>query len=108
PACHCESSFLALGSRRRCSIAEVAEVSETQLEEQVEALAWHLVKGWGAPSWEAARAVAEEEVRHTTEVCETLAPELWITVKRRRREGEPALDEEYAVYDRLMIGAHNL
>lgn len=107
PACHCESSFLALGSRRRCSIAEVAEVSEPQVEEQVEALAWHLVKAWGAPSWEAARAVAEEEVRHTAEVCETLAPEVWITVKRSRAGGDE-LQEQYAVYDRLMIGAHSL
>jgi hypothetical protein len=108
PACHCESSFVALGSRHRCSIAEVAEVTEAELEERIEALAWHLVKGWGAPSWEAAHAVAEEEVRHTAEVCETLAPDVWITVKRRRREGDHALEEQYAVYDRLMIGAHTL
>ena len=108
PACHCESSFVALGSRRRCSIAEVAEVPEAQLDEHVEALAWHLVKNWGAPSWEAARAVAEEEVRHTAEVCEALAPEVWITVKRARPAGEAALEEQYAVYDRLMIGAHRL
>jgi hypothetical protein len=52
--------------------------------------------------------VAEEEVRHTSEVCETLAPALWITVKRRRGEEGGALEEEYAVYDRLMIGAHSL
>jgi len=108
PACHCQSSFLALGSRRRCSIAEVAEVSEAELAEQVEALAWQLVRGWGAPSWEAAREVAEEEVRHTAEVCETLAPEVWITVKRSRRQDDGALEEQYSVYDRLMIGAHSL
>jgi len=107
PACHCESSFLALASRARCSIAEVTEVSEADLEQQVDALAWQLVRGWGAPSWEAARALAEDEVRHTAEVCETLAPEVWITVKRRRGDGDDApLEEQYAVYDRLMIGAH--
>ena len=108
PACHCESSFLALGSRSRCSIAEVTEVSAAQLQEQVEALAWHLVKDWGAPSWEAAHALAEEEVRHTAEVCETLAPEVWITVKRSRRDGDDAIEEQYAVYDRLLIGSHRL
>lgn len=105
PACHCESSFLAASSRARCSIAEVAEASDEEAEGQVEALAWHLVRAWNAPSWEAARALAEEEVRHTAEVCETLAPEVWITVKRSRGPaGE--LEEQYAVYDRLMIGAH--
>jgi hypothetical protein len=83
-------------------------VTDAELGEQVEALAWHLVKGWGAPSWEAAHAVAEEEVRHTAEVCETLSPELWITVKRSRREEDAALEEQYAVYDRLMIGSHAL
>ena len=108
PPCHCESSFVALASRNRCSIAEVTEVSEAELEEQVQALAWHLVKNWGAPSWEAAHAVAEEEVRHTAEVCETLAPEVWITVKRARRGDDDALEEQYAVYDRLPIGNHRL
>lgn len=108
PACHCESSFVALGSRARCSIAEVTEATQAQLEEQVEALAWHLVKTWNAPSWDAARRLADEELRHTAEVCETLAPEVWITVKRARRCGDSALEERYAVYDRLMIGAHTL
>ena len=107
PACHCESSFIAVGSRSRCSIAEVVEVSEQEMEDQVQTLAWHLVKAWNAPSWEAAHALALEELRHTAEVCETLSPEVWITVKRERR-ADDALDEQYAVYDRLMIGAHSL
>jgi hypothetical protein len=108
PACHCESSFLALKSKARCSIAEVVEVPEGGIEEQIEALAWHLVRGWGAPSWEVAHAIAEEEVRHTADVCETLPPDVWITVKRTPREGGGAVDEQYSVYDRLMIGAHKL
>lgn len=108
PPCHCQSSFVALASRSRCTIAEVVEVPETAIEEQVDALAWFLLKGWGAPSWEAARAVAEEEIRHTAEVCEALAPELWITVKREPRADGSAIDEQYSVYDRLLIGAHRL
>jgi hypothetical protein len=108
PRCHCESSFLALESRRRCTIAEVVEVSEEELEARTDALAWHLVRGWGAPSWEVARKVALEEIRHTADVCETLAPEVWITVKRTPKEGGDAVEEQYAVYDRLMIGAHDL
>ena len=104
PPCHCQASFIAIGSAARCSIAEVREVSDDEMQAEIEAFAWHLVRGWNAPSWEAALAVAEEEVRHTAEVCETLAPEVWITVKRARRDG--AIDEQYAVYDRLQIGAH--
>jgi hypothetical protein len=108
PSCHCEASFLAVESKARCTIAEVVEVTDEQVHEQVEALAWHLVRGYGAPSWEAARKVAEEEVRHTAEVCESLAPELWITVKRAPSADGGAVEEEYCVYDRLMIGAHEL
>ena len=108
PRCHCESSFLALESRRRCSIAEVAEVSEAQLEERIDQLTWFLLKGWGAPSWDAAHKVAEEEVRHTAEVCETLSPEVWITVKRTPRADGSAIEEQYSVYDRLLIGTHKL
>ena len=108
PPCHCGASFLAMGSRARCSIAEVVEVSEADLEAQAEVLAWHLVKAWGAPSWDAAHKIALEEVRHTAEVCETLAPEVWITVKRARSADGGSLDEQYSVYDRLMIGAHTL
>ena len=108
PACHCDSSFLALASRARCSIAEVVEVPDTGIEEQIDALAWHLVKGWGAPSWEIAHSIAEEEVRHTAEVCATLAPEVWITVRRTPRGDGASIDEQYSVYDRLMVGAHKL
>ena len=108
PPCHCESSFVALASLTSVTSAIEQRLREAELEEQVQALAWHLVKNWGAPSWEAAHAVAEEEVRHTAEVCETLAPEVWITVKRARRGDDDALEEQYAVYDRLLIGNHRL
>jgi hypothetical protein len=108
PPCHCESSVLALEGRERCTVAEVVEVSDEELEARTDALAWHLVRGWGAPSWEAARQVAEEEVRHTAGVCESLAPEVWITVKRAPGATPGTVDEQYAVYDRLLIGAHRL
>ena len=108
PSCHCESSFVALESRARCSIAEVVEVSDADLDTHADALAWHLVRNWGAPSWDDARRLADEEVRHTAEVCETLAPEVWITVKREPNVDGSALEEQYSVYDRLMIGAHAL
>ena len=108
PACHCHCSFLAIGSRARCSIAEVVEVTEAEMESQADALAWHLVRAWNAPSWEAARSLAGEEIRHTAEVCETLEPDVWITVKRQRGAEGTAIEEQYSVYDRLMIGAHSL
>ena len=107
PACHCHASFVAVASRRRCSIAEVADVGSEEMEALTDALAWHLVKDWGAPSWEAARALAEDEIGHTAEVCETLAPEVWITVQRTPTE-DGNLEEQYSVYDRLLIGTHQV
>ena len=104
----CHSSFVSISSRARCSIAEVREVTDEEMEAEIEAFAWHLVRGWNAPSWEAARKLAEDEVRHTAEVCETLAPDVWITVKRTPTPDGAAIDEQYSVYDRLMIGAHDL
>lgn len=107
PPCHCQSSFLALESAARCSIAEVVEATEEEALRQADALAWRFVRVMGAPSWEVARAAAGDELRHVAEVCETLAPGVWITVKRARSpDGD--LEEQYAVYDRLMIGAHRL
>src|SRR5215471_2502894 len=57
PSCHCEASFVALESRARCSIAEVVEVSDSEMEAQADALAWYLVRAWSAPSWDVAREV---------------------------------------------------
>ena len=47
-------------------------------------------------------------MRHTVEVCETLSPEVWITVKRTPRADGSAIEEQYSVYDRLLIGTHRL
>ena len=106
PSCHCEASFVAVASAARCTIAEVVEISDEEYAAELDALAWHLVRAWGAPSWEDAHAVAAEELAHTAEVCETLAAGSWITVKRERRTEGDEVDEQYSVYDRLMIGAH--
>jgi hypothetical protein len=102
-----ESAFLAIASKARCTIAEVREVSEEELEAEIEAFAWALLRGWNAPSWEAARALAEDEIRHTAEVCETLSPEVWITVKRTAMP-DGNIEEQYSVYDRLLIGTHQV
>jgi hypothetical protein len=102
-----ESAFLAVASKARCTIAEVREVTEDELEAEIEACAWALVRGWNAPSWEAARTLAEDEIRHTAEVCESLAPEVWITVQRTETP-DGNLEEQYSVYDRLLVGNHKL
>lgn len=56
------SGFLGIGSRGWSTLAEVAEASESQVAEAVDALARHLVEEHGAPDLEAARGAAREEI----------------------------------------------
>jgi hypothetical protein len=107
PRCHCEASFTSVSRRARVSIAEVVEVEPRDLEIFKDQLTQHLLFDWKAPSFDAARAVAEEEVNYTAETAAGFANEAWITVKRSPGE-DGAIDERYDQYQRLMIGAHQL
>jgi hypothetical protein len=106
PRCHCDTTFIAAGSRRRCTIAEVAEIGESMLEQLKENLARFFLAELGAPSLEAARAAAADECAYTAELAGGFPADVWITVKR-----EPSADgvgERYSVFKRLMIGSHRL
>ena len=56
PRCHCDTTFIAAGARRRCTIAVVAEIGDSALEQLKEDLARFFLAELGAPSLEAARA----------------------------------------------------
>jgi hypothetical protein len=43
------------------------------------------VDALGAPTLEAARAVAEEEATYTAELCDSFSDGVWITVAHSRR-----------------------
>ena len=106
PHCHCDTTFVAVGARRRCTIAEVAEIGESELERLKENLAQFFLVELGAPTLEAARSAAAEECAYTAELASGFPPEVWITVRR-----EPSADgvgERYSVFKRLMIGSHKL
>lgn len=104
--CHCDSTFIAAGSRRRCTIAEVAEIDESTFERLKEALAQFFVSEFGAPSLEAARSAAAEECAYTAELAGGFPNEVWITV--RRKPSTDGVGERYSVFKRLMIGSHKL
>jgi len=72
----------------------------------VATLTRHLLEDWGAPSLEAARAAAEDEVAYTVDLCESFSPEVWITVRRIVDQG--AVKEHYSVFKRLLLGDHAL
>ena len=106
PHCHCDTTFIAAASRRRCTIAEVTEISNDAFEQLKEDLTRYFLAELGAPSLEAARAAATDECDYTAELASGFPTDVWVTVKR-----EPSADgvgERYSVFKRLMIGSHKL
>jgi len=106
PRCHCDTTFIAAGARRRCTIAEVTEIGESTFEQLKENLARFLLEELGAPTLEAARAAAAEECAYTAELAGGFPADVWITV--RREPSEDGVGERYSVFKRLMIGSHKL
>lgn len=106
PACHCDTTFVAVAARRRCTLAEVAEISDAMLDQLKENLAQFFLAELEAPSLEAARAAAEDECAYTAELAAGFPADVWITVKRE--PSEDGVGERYSVFKRLMIGSHKL
>ena len=97
------AGFLGLGSFGWSTLVEVAEAAPAERAEAVEALAAHILRAYGAPGPEAARAAAEEEIAFAESLCghppgtvlalarsveEGAVRERFRTL--RRREGPPA------------------
>ena len=106
PNCHCLTSFIGVVSHGRCTIAEVVEMDESEYQQVIERLVRHFVDDLGAPTLEAAGAVAEEEAAYTAELCDSFSAGVWITVERT--PGGDDIREHYSVFKRLMIGGHQL
>jgi hypothetical protein len=106
PNCHCLTSFIGVVSHGRCTIAEIVEIGEVEYHEVIERLVRHCMDDLGAPTLEAAGAVAEEEAAYTAELCDSFSAGVWITVERT--PGGDGIREHYSVFKRLMIGGHKL
>src|SRR6202008_588785 len=86
PRCRCDSTFVAAGARRRCTIAEVADIEAAAYERVRDALARHFLEELGAPTPEAARAAAEDECAYTADLAGGFPSDVWITVEREATE----------------------
>src|SRR5712691_8234099 len=106
PNCHCLTSFIGVVSHGRCTIAEIVEIGEVEYHEVIERLVRHCVDDLGAPTLEAAGAVAEEEAAYTAELCDSFSAGVWITVERT--PGGDDMRDRKSVFKRLMIGGHKL
>lgn len=107
PRCYCDASFLSLTRRARCTIAEVVDVADADLEVFKDQMAQHLLFDWKAPDFDTAREVAEEEIDYTAELAATFPVEVWITVTRSPAS-DGSIDEKYRQYQRLTMGSHPL
>ncbi len=107
PPCHCDNSFLSLTRRTRCTLAEVVDVDDADIEIFKDQMTQHLLLDWKAPDYETARELAEEEICYTVDLAGSFPAEVWITVKRSPGP-DGAIEEKYDQYDRLLLGAHKL
>ena len=107
PPCHCDASFLSLTRRARCTLAEVVEVNDADIEIIRDQMTQHLLFDWKAPNFAAARELADEEIAYTMDLAGSFPAAVWITVKRSPGP-DGAIEEKYDQYDRLMLGAHRL
>lgn len=70
----------------RVTFVAVTQIQTRELEQLTTALAQHFVDIYGAPSLEAARPVATEELAHMAELCAEHDPNTLLTVVRELTE----------------------
>jgi hypothetical protein len=107
PPCYCNASFLSLTRRARCTLAEIVDIAEADIEIFKDQMTQHLLFDWKAPDYETARGLAEEEISYTLDLASSFPAEVWITVKRSPGP-DGAIEEKYDQYQRLQVGSHTL
>jgi hypothetical protein len=80
------SGFLGVASLGWSTLAQIVEASEGERGELVEALALQLMKRFGAPDLQSAKAAAEDEVAFVESLC-TQPVDTLIAVHRRYEDG---------------------
>ena len=70
----------------RVTFVAVTQIEEAERSLLSQALAQHFVDIYGAPSLEAARPVADDEIAHMIDLCEDHAPNTLLTVARELTE----------------------
>ena len=81
------NGWLGLETGGRATFVAVAEVTGPELDALTDQLAQHFVTYYGAPSLEAARPVAAEELSHMTELCDAHPDNTMLTVARDLTDG---------------------
>lgn len=90
--------FLGLSSFGRSTVVSVSSASDDDIEAATAALSAHLVECYGAPSMQAARAAAEEEIAFAVDLCASYSINQLLLVAREMtdegiREGFSAAEK---------------
>lgn len=80
------NGWLGLETGGRVTFVAVTRIEEAELATLTDLLAGHFVTYYGAPSIEAARGVAAEEIAHMVDLCDGHAPNTLLTVARALTE----------------------
>ena len=80
------NGWLGIETFGRVSFVAVTRIEPAEIDALTEALASHFVEVYGAPSIEAARPVAQEEIRQMIELCEEQPSNSVIAVSRELTE----------------------
>jgi hypothetical protein len=76
------NGWLGLESFGRATFVATAQIEQAEYDALVERLAQHFVDRYGAPGLDAARPVAEDELRFMREMCEDHDPNTLLVVSR--------------------------
>ncbi|MCP4208102.1 MAG: hypothetical protein GY767_13770 [Shimia sp.] len=80
------NGWLGIETFGRVTFVAVTTIEATEVEALTDALAQHFVDVYGAPSVEAARPVAAEEIAHMADLCAEHEPNTLLTVARELTE----------------------
>ncbi|MFY0691020.1 MAG: hypothetical protein JXR14_03765 [Paracoccaceae bacterium] len=103
------NGWLGVETFGRVSFVAVTQIEPAERDALADQLAEHFVNVYGAPSTEAARGVALEELDHMAELCEDQDPNTLLTVTRELteagvKEGFRAIEAEDA--DIMQFAVH--
>lgn len=102
------NGWLGLETFGRVSVVAVTKVEPAELAALTDALAAHFVSHYGAPSVDAARGVAADEIAHMMDLCDGQDPNTLLMVSRELtdagvREGYRMIPPQDAGLDQFAI-----
>lgn len=91
------NGWLGLETFGRVTFVAVTEAEPGEIDALTDALARHFMQVYGAPSEQAARPVAAEEIAHMAALCEDHAPNTLLTIARELTDA--GVKESYRVIE---------